>query len=152
MLEWVTLLLTMAERLTIHSLDMRKPLLWCSVACFLLMLTSIYLLLTLFFLSWAKELYCYSWMYLKLIISLLSFVVRFPDLRDALEKLQLNDAALKVILICWKIVHLLFLDFCQRIIICFFLYMLSPVSCNLLFNYSFSWFSYNSFLSIQFLL
>ena len=47
--EWVTRSPTILERQTIHSLDMRKPLVWCSVACFLLMLTSIDFLFAFFF-------------------------------------------------------------------------------------------------------
>jgi hypothetical protein len=47
--EWVTRSLTILERQTIHSLDMKKPLLWCYVACFLLMLTGIDFLFAFFF-------------------------------------------------------------------------------------------------------
>lgn len=94
MLGWVTRLHTTVERQKTHYLDMRKPLLWCSAACFLLMQTSIDQLLVLIgFLKSRIELCA--------LVSLASSnfilsVARFPELRDALEKLQLNDAALKV--------------------------------------------------------
>jgi hypothetical protein len=65
--EWVTRSLTILERQTIHFLDMRKPLLWCSVACFLLMLTSIDFFFAFHFLCLTRELCCYSWMLLELI-------------------------------------------------------------------------------------
>lgn len=78
---------------------MKKPLPWCFVACFLLMPTSIDFLFA-FFIPYLNKrvVYCYSLMFLELIIFYSRSVGRFTELRDALEKLQLNDAALKVAL------------------------------------------------------
>lgn len=97
MLELVTLSHTMEEKLRILCLDMRKLHQWCSAACFLLMLTSINLLLT----TTKFQLNLFSSDVLT-DYEFYFFFVRFPELRDALEKLQLNDAALKVSPI-WKI-------------------------------------------------
>lgn len=86
MLELVIRSHIIAERLKNLFLDTRKSHQWSSVACFLLMLTSISF--TPFSLNTI-----YTYVELQFFLTML---YRFHELRDALEKLQLNDAALKV--------------------------------------------------------
>uniref|UniRef100_A0A2P2MGL6 Translation factor GUF1 homologic n=1 Tax=Rhizophora mucronata TaxID=61149 RepID=A0A2P2MGL6_RHIMU len=92
---WVTLLQSTADGLTTHYLDIKKPLQWCSVACFQLRQTSTLFLpgLFSFLFRLQRVIFC-----LPSSLELLVFIYlvdRFPELRDALAKLQLNDAALK---------------------------------------------------------
>jgi hypothetical protein len=85
---WVIPLLTTVERQNNHCLDMRKPPQWCSAAYSRLMQTST----DIFFALVKFATLCTSVEFL--IFN--SLIDRFSELRDALEKLQLNDAALKV--------------------------------------------------------
>lgn len=132
--EWVIQSLTILERQTIHSLDTRKPLLWCSVACFLLMLTSMDILFAYLFFVEQRELYHYPWMLLELIFFLVYWQISWSTRCTWEASTQWCCTEGCLILICWKIVHLLFLSFWQGGIICVFLYILSSFGCNLLLN------------------